>query len=186
MRRFRSGLIAGMCLLAFTSAGFAQDEVYGGEKNQLVLSLNGRWWYQDNDNSKFEEFSFYGTLGYFASRHHEVGFLLSPTFTSTEAKSDGSGQRTTVVEFSPYYQYNFYVPSAPRVNLYAGGNLGLVSLDTDKTSSETNLGWGLTVGMRYWLSTQVSLNLQPRFTRTTGDIGNQNNFLFLFGVAALL
>lgn len=181
MKRGRiGGLALALCLLA--SRAVAQEEAYGPTGSDWLVGLSGNYRYSHSDaasgtTDEVETFSARLSGGWYLDRTNELGVELQPNLTRLENSPD-----TSDVYLGVFYNYNYW--SSPRTTLYGGPQLGLQYIDGSE--SETAVAYGLHAGVRYWLSTAVSINLEPRLTiaELDDDLGGQtSNVDVFFGIS---
>jgi opacity protein-like surface antigen len=173
---------AALALLALAARTSGQ-EVYGPDKSDYLIGFDATYRHSRADavsssSDETELFQARVQFGWFYSRRHELGLEFSPEFVQTEAGGD-----TTFLTLGPYYNYNHW--AAPRTTLYGGPHLGLTYLDASGIDSDTALSWGVHGGVRYWISPNVSVNVEPRFTVADqeDDFGGETtNIDVLFGI----
>ena len=161
----RLAFVAAALLLLTAAPARAQqeEEVYGPRASEFLTSFNMSYSYADVDGFEFEDFAARVGLGYFLTRHHEIGLDLAGVYQATEG-----GGSDYLYFIGPLYNYNFY--ATPRTSFYAGGRVGLEYVDISDVPTQNNLSYGLQAGMRHWLTPRVSFNVEPRFTRTELDV----------------
>ncbi|MFN0060571.1 MAG: outer membrane beta-barrel protein [Planctomycetota bacterium] len=159
-------------------AGF-DDGRYGPRDRQFLLGLSGSYSYEDDDNGKSERLVTQSELGYFLSRAHEVGANLGMLYTNSEIATDDA----YTILIGPYYNYNYYL--APRTSVFAGPHVGLTVFD-DGATQDNEISYGVHVGVRHWLTPQLSFVVQPRYTHADFERelgGEQDRLDVLFGFA---
>lgn len=178
-------LLAALLLAGLSSAqARAQggEVLYGPRAGDLLTSFNLSYDFSDTDGLEAEELTARAGLSWFLTRHHELGLDLAAAFRAVEGGGDSSRHF-----LGPVYNYNVYL--TPGTTLYAGGRLGLAISDTHETSSQTDLAYGLQVGLRAWLTPRVALDIEPRYTRTELDaegLDGRDEFGILLGFNVVL
>ena len=172
-------LAVSMCL---ANRATGQEEDYGPDRGDWLLGASGNYRYSHADansggTDEVETFSARLSGGWYQNRTHEYGFELLPNLTRLENSPD-----TSDVYLGAYYNYNHW--ASPRTTLYGGPQLGLAYIDG--SDSETAFAYGLHAGVRYWINTAVSINLEPRWTIADldDDLGGQtSNVDIFFGIS---
>ena len=159
------GVIASLWLGAQALA--QEEEVYGPEQSDFLLSFNASYSLADFDgddleNDKVERIFALASGGYFLTRAHEVGIDLAVDYLGVEHGGDEQ-----VYFLGAFYQYNWY--ATPRTSLFGGVHGGVEYADETGSSSQTDLAYGLQAGMRFWISPNFSFNVEPRWTHTELD-----------------
>jgi opacity protein-like surface antigen len=172
-----------LVVFALASRIDAQEEVFGPDESDYLIGFDASYRYSRADavsgsSDETETLLARVEFGWFYTRRHEIGIELVPEFVRTEAGGD-----TTFVTFGPYYNYNHW--ATPRTTLYGGPHAGLTYVDASGLDSDTAFSWGLHVGARYWISPNVSVNLEPRYTVADQDDefgGETTNLDVLVGI----
>jgi len=138
----------------------AQEEAYGPEASDWLVGFSATYRYSHSEaasgtTDEVETLTARLSAGWYLNRVHEFGLELQPNFTRLENSPD-----TSDTYIGAFYDYNHW--ASPRATLYGGPQLGLQL--TESSSNDTAFAWGLHAGLRYWLSTSVSLQVEPRLT----------------------
>lgn len=154
------GLRLALLVLPLSSRLAAQEEDYGPRASDWLVGLSATYRYSHSDSAsgstnEVETLTARLSAGWYLDRVHEFGLELQPNYTRLEDSPD-----TSDTYLGGFYNFNHW--SSPRTTLYAGPQLGLQY--TDASSSDTAFAWGLHCGVRYWLSTNVSVQVEPRLT----------------------
>jgi len=102
--------------------------------------------------------------GYYVTRSHELGAQVLFNLN----RPDGGGDNGTIGLF-PYYRLNFR--GADRLQFYVGAHGGLQQFEQDDqmggSQSDSGFSYGGHVGLKSWLTPDLSFFFEPRFTLST-------------------
>lgn len=185
----RLHILAASALLAlatscatFTNSTPAQGERFGPSKGQSEVSFGGTLSSQEleTDFGSFDSDSLIAqaSYGHYLTDEVEVGGQLITSF------SDSEGSETTAIGIQPYGRYNFRLNE--RTVAYAGVHLGLLHfiIDDDfSDESETAFSYGVHGGFKSWLNPTTAFFVEPRYTETSFDEFDINQFDIILGFA---
>ncbi len=117
-------------------------------------------------------------VGHFLTDVHEVGVQLNENYSSPDTGTD-----SITTGLGGYYNYNWR--QNPRTWLYAGPHLGVLMVDQGGTD-DTNLAFGVHVGVRHWLSESAAIYAEPRFTISEFNGGDVKTAEVIFGYQVVL
>ncbi len=117
-------------------------------------------------------------FGYFLADEHEIGAQFLGVLNSPD-----EGDDVVFLAISPYYNYNFR--ANPRTWWYVGPHVGLAFIDFGG-ESESELAYGVHVGMRQWISPDAAFFVEPRYTITEFGDTDITTFDILLGLDVAL
>lgn len=167
-----------LCCSILTVGCTATDEspetTYGPIKGDSLISLGGSWDESRVDASgtpTIDTTIITTTLqyGYFITAAHEVGGQVLFDLFDTNIEN----QDEDTLELSAYYNYNFRQSS--RTWYYVGADLGWRTIDSDALGNSDSAAYGVHVGMRQWLTPQISLFIQPFYKRSEIEVTTDSN-----------
>lgn len=186
-RRHRAALplSAAALVLGLTSCSAVQDvrepsefqPVVGG--GGRVAGLSGSYTFRDDDLQEREQFSLRATIDEYLTDHHVVGAYALGQFSNIESDPDGREQ----VWAGVHYHYHHHL--SERTALFAGPQIGLTFFD-DSFGGDSSLTYGLSGGLRHWLTNRVAFTVEPTYLFSSfsdENGGGSRDFLMLWGLA---
>lgn len=166
------------CALVDQDFQRSEGEPFVGEGGR-VIGLSGSYSYRETDIGESESFAARATIDQFLTDEHAVGAYALGQFSNVESDSDGKEELWLGVH------YHYQVHLSERTSLYAGPSLGVAFFD-DETRNDGSLTYGLSGGVRHWLTERAAFTLEPTYLRANfdADAGNDSeDFLVLWGLA---
>lgn len=186
-RRRTSRLLA-TCLAAATALSCTApvEGVSGPDASRPVVGAGGRvaglsgsYAYREDDIRERELFSLRATIDEYLTDNHVVGAYVLGQFSNVETDADGREQLWTGV----HYHYHHHL--SEETSVFLGPQLGWTFFD-DEGANDSSFTYGLSGGVRHWLTRRVALTLEPTFLRAdfSDDAGDDSSdFLLMWGLA---
>ncbi|QDV06125.1 hypothetical protein Poly30_16300 [Planctomycetes bacterium Poly30] len=144
-----------------------------------VVGFSGSYSYQETDRTESEWFAARATIDQFLTDEHVIGAYALGQFNNMSSEPDGNEQLWGGLH------YHYHLHLSERTSIYAGPSLGAVFFD-DKNTNDSALTWGLSGGIRHWLTERVAVTVEPTYLRANFDTaagGDSEEFLVLWGLA---
>ncbi|MEM8709734.1 MAG: hypothetical protein AAGG01_02180 [Planctomycetota bacterium] len=145
-----------------------------------VFGLSGSYSYRDEEGgNQNERFAARATIEEFVADEHALGAYFLGQFTNTETDEDGREQLWAGL----HYRYHLHLTE--RTSLYAGPTVGIAAFD-DENISDSALAYGVSGGVRHWLTERAAFTIEPTYLRAEFDAdagGDTEEFLVLWGLA---
>ena len=184
MKRILIGL--GVCVLIAMFVSLipisATAQGQAGYKYKTSMKVDLDWMSLDpehGDSVDFNRFYVVLDLGYFINDMFEVGPEIS--YKKFEFDEDEITDWSFIVKGNAHFSTN------SEVMPYAGLRLGVSSLDLDDTD-DTAFTYGAQLGLDYFITKNVSVNPELRYTRTTYTFEDEDvdvddiSFMIGFGI----
>lgn len=183
--RATQSLAAAALALGLASCAVLQDSqdpadfqpVVGG--GGRVASLSGSYSFRDDDIQEREQFSLQGKIDEYLTDHHVVGAYALGQFSNIGSIPDGREQVWAGVH------YHYHIHLNERTAVFAGPQFGLTFFD-DSFGSDSSLTYGLSGGLRHWLTDRVAFIVEPTYLFSSfsdENGGRSRDFLMLWGLA---
>jgi len=155
----------GLWLVACVGVPQSEDVLYGPQKGESLLSLGGSFSSSRLDVDgvpTIESAIFTGraAVGYFFTLEHEAGVQL--TYDRFETNLAGGDQTRGDV----LLVYNYNLRQSSRTWYYFGADLGYRWLRDEDATNFNSPTYGIHVGLRQWLTPNVSVFAQPFWKRS--------------------
>ncbi|MDP6368181.1 MAG: hypothetical protein QF615_01130 [Planctomycetota bacterium] len=188
MSKALSGLLVAVVALGAT-AGLASAQDYGPQArdNEIILSF-------DLQSSDLNANAVVGTAtnpsflggrieyGSFLNRNHEVGLVFAGRTW------DAADQRVTQTSFTPFWRYHLRARDerfTPYMGIHGGG-YWFSSNDLGATGDDWSVGFGASIGSKYWITRSVGLVSELRYDKysmygsSVNDLGASIGFAYKF------
>ena len=168
-----------------SSCALVDDEFRGSDGQPLVgeggrvLGFSGSYSYQETDVEESEWFAARATIDQFLTDEHVVGAYVLGQFSNTESDADGREQLWGGLH------YHYHLHLSKRTSIYGGPSIGAVFFDDDRRS-DGSLTYGVSGGVRHWITERAAFTLEPTYLRANFDNsagGDSEEFLVLWGLA---
>lgn len=143
----------------------ASAQAQNGHKYKVDMKVDLDWMSLDPENSSdmdVDTFSVAFDVGYFINDMFEVGPEVS--YMKEEVDYGTGTDKTTSWAF--VVKGNAHFNTNTEAKPYAGLRVGLSSLDLDYTD-DTAFTYGAQLGLDYFITNNISVNPELRYTRTT-------------------
>lgn len=193
MKRILIGL--GVCILIAMFVSLipisAMAQAQHSYRYKMDMTVNLDWMTLDPEGEGDLDLNTYIValdLGYFINEMFEVGPEIS--YTQSEIKFDGESMETTSWSF--VVKGNAHFSTNTEVVPYAGLRVGVSTLDMKMdelgSTDDTAFTYGAQLGLDYFITNNVSVNPEVRYTRTSYEFEGTDidaddiSFMIGFGI----
>ncbi len=172
-----AGAVSG-CALVDEEFQRSEGDPWVGEGGRVV-GFSGSYSYRETDVEESEWFAARATIDQFLTDEHVVGAYALGQFSNVESDPDGSE------ELWGGLHYHYHLHLSERTSIYGGPSVGVAFFDDDRRSDGT-LTYGISGGVRHWLTERAAFTVEPTYLRANfdSDAGSDSEeFLVLWGLA---
>ncbi|MFT5732381.1 MAG: hypothetical protein ACJA2W_002936 [Planctomycetota bacterium] len=172
-----AGAVTG-CALVDEDFDEAGGRPWVGEGGRVV-GFSGSYSYRDNNVEESEWFTMRATIEQFLTDEHVIGAYALGQFSNVESDPDGDEQLWGGLH------YHYHLHLSERTSIYAGPTIGVAFFD-DRNMNDGALTYGVSGGMRHWLTERAAFTVEPTYLRANFDESagdDSEEFLVLWGLA---
>ena len=143
-----------------------------------VIGFSGSYALRRGERDR-EWLSARATIEEFITDRQAVGGFILGQFVNRSENVDGEEQLWIGGQYRLHHHFD------ERASIYAGPSIGMAYFD-DPTASGTAFAWGVSAGIRYWLTPRTAFTFEPTYLRAEfgdEDGGPTDDVLFLWGFA---
>lgn len=144
-----------------------------------VVGFSGSYSYSDNRREESETFVARATIDEYLTDNHVIGAYVLAQFRNVESDSFGEEEYWAGL----HYHYHYHL--SRKTSIFAGPSIGVATFDDD-LRSDTSLTYGVSGGIRHWLTKRAAFTVEPTYLFTNQDSGaggDTRQVLVLWGLA---